>query len=166
MGIITLAAVFLIIAVSFRSLWIPAMLVCVIQGAIWINIGFSSMMDGAVFFMCYIICMALQMGATIDYAILLTNHYVNLRHEMPPDRAISLAIERSLRTILTSGLSFVTAGFAVGLVSSVYYIASMGMLLGRGALVSLILVLFLLPKLLVFLDKKVARPAGSARTTN
>ncbi len=154
-GLITLAAVFLIIAVSFRSLWIPAILVCVIQGAIWINIGFSSLMDGSVFFMCYIICMALQMGATIDYAILMTNHYVNLRKEMPPDGAIAQAVERSLRTILTSGLSFVTAGFTVGLVSSVYYIASIGTLLGRGALVSLILVLFLLPRLLVVLDGRV-----------
>ena len=155
-SLITVIFVFLIVLVSFRSAVIPALLVCVIQGAIWINMCFSNWYDGNIFFMCYLICVGLQMGATIDYGILLTNHYRVQRRSLPPPEAAAQAISLSLQTILTSGLALVVAGFSVGIVSSVYYISSIGTMLGRGALVSVALVLLLLPKLLQWLDRWVA----------
>ena len=168
-SLITILAVFLIVMISFRSLWIPLILVCVIQGAVWINMAFSGQFDGSVFFMCYLICMALQMGATIDYGILLTSHYRACRADMPPLEAAAQAMERSVQTIFTSGLALITAGFAVGVISSVFYISSIGTMLGRGAIVSVLLVVFLLPQLLIWSDRWVVSGkhlSGSAKSNS
>lgn len=152
-SLITIGLVFLIVMISFRSLVIPAMLVCLIQGAVYINMAFSGLVDGSVFFMCYLICVALQMGATIDYGILLTSHYRECRNTLPPREAVAQAMQMSLQTILTSGLALITAGFAVGKISTVFYISSIGTMLARGAVVSVLLILFLLPQLLIWLDR-------------
>lgn len=152
-SLITIGLVFLIVMISFRSLIIPAMLVCLIQGAVYINMAFSGLVDGSVFFMCYLICVALQMGATIDYGILLTSHYRECRNTLPPREAVAQAMQMSLQTILTSGLALITAGFAVGKISTVFYISSIGTMLARGAVVSVLLILFLLPQLLIWLDR-------------
>ena len=156
-SLITIALVFLIVLLSFRSLVIPALLVCIIQGAIWINMSFSTWYDGSIFFMCYLICMALQMGATIDYGILLTSHYRTLRVTLGKEAAAAQAVQLSLQTILTSGLALIVAGFTVGIVSSVFYISSIGTMLARGAVVSVLLVLFLLPSLLQWLDRWIVK---------
>ena len=152
-SLITIGLVFLIVMISFRSLVIPAMLVCLIQGAVYINMAFSGLVDGSVFFMCYLICVALQMGATIDYGILLTSHYRECRSTLPPREAVAQAMQMSLQTILTSGLALITAGFAVGKISTVFYISSIGTMLARGAVVSVLLILLLLPQLLIWLDR-------------
>ncbi len=163
-SLITILAVFLIVMISFRSVWVPLILVCVIQGAVWINMAFSGRADGSVFFMCYLICMALQMGATIDYGILMTSHYRECRQTMPPLAAAGEALRCSVQTIFTSGLALITAGFAVGIISSVFYISEIGKMLGRGAIVSVLLVLLLLPQLLVWLDRRVVSGRYSAGT--
>ena len=150
---ITVIFVFLIVLISFRSFAVPLLLVCVIQGAIWINMCFSNWYDGSIFFMCYLICMGLQMGATIDYGILLTSHYRSQRAELAPAEASARAISLSLQTIVTSGMALMVGGFSVGIVSTVYYISAIGTMLARGALVSVALVIFLLPKLLQWLDR-------------
>lgn len=155
---ITIGLVFLIVLISFKSLVIPVLLVCVIQGAIWINMAFSNWYDGSIFFMCYLICVALQMGATIDYGILLTSHYRELRRDHNKKASAAEAIRLSLPTVLTSGMALIVAGFSVGIVSSVFYISSIGTMLGRGAVVSVALVLFLLPQLLQLLDRWVIFP--------
>ncbi|MBR6707493.1 MAG: MMPL family transporter [Clostridia bacterium] len=156
-GLITVAAVFLIILLSFKNAAVPVTLVCVIQGAVWVNMAYSGLKDGSVFFMCYLICMALQMGATIDYGILLTENYRRCRASTAPWDAAAAALDRSMQTVLTSGLALVTAGFAVGKISSVFYISSIGTMLGRGAVVSVLLVLLLLPQMLVWLDRLIIR---------
>lgn len=156
-SLITIGLVFLIVMISFRSLVIPAMLVCLIQGAVYINMAFSGLVDGSVFFMCYLICVALQMGATIDYGILLTSHYRECRSTLPPREAVAQAMQMSLQTILTSGLALITAGFAVGKISTVFYISSIGTMLARGAVVSVLLILFLLPQLLIWLDRWIVK---------
>ena len=155
---ITIGLVFLIVLISFKSLAIPLLLVCVIQGAILINMAFSNWYDGSIFFMCYLICVALQMGATIDYGILLTSHYRELRRDHNKKASAAEAIRLSLPTVLTSGMALIVAGFSVGMVSSVFYISSIGTMLGRGAVVSVALVLFLLPRLLQLLDRWVIFP--------
>ena len=150
---LTIGAIFLIILFSFRSVLIPTLLVLVIQGAVWVNMALSSRLDGSIFFMCYLICMALQMGATIDYGILLTTHYRARRAVLPPWDAVREALTLSLPTLLTSGLALVIAGYTVGWMASVFYISSIGIMLGRGAIISLGLVVLLLPCLLVWTDR-------------
>jgi predicted RND superfamily exporter protein len=103
--------------------------------------------------MCYLICVALQMGATVDYGILLTNHYRALRTHADKKESAREAIRLSLPTILTSGAALSVAGFTVGIISSVFYISSIGTMLARGAIISVSLVLFLLPQLLQWLDR-------------
>lgn len=149
----TIILVFIIVLLSFRNLLIPTVLVCLIQSAIWINMCFSSWYDGSIYFLCYLICVGLQMGATIDYGILLTQHYLDQRREYPPRQAAARAIGLSIKTIVISGMVLVVAGFSVGMISSVFYTSSIGTMLGRGALISVGMVLLLLPRLLRWLDR-------------
>lgn len=155
-NLITIAAVVLIILLSFKNLAVPVVLVCVIQGAIWITLTASTLMGEGIFFMCYLIITAIMMGATIDYAILLTGNYLRLRAEYEPKEAIMQAMEASAPTIFTSGVILAVAGFIIGNVCSTYYIYSIGRMLGRGAIISIVLVITLLPAMLVNLDKLIA----------
>ena len=158
MNIITFLAILLIVTVSFRSFRLPLLLVFVIEGAIWITMGTSCLLGQPIFFISYLICLSIQMGATIDYGIMLCDQYRNLRREgHSPADALSAALHRSLPTVLTSGIILVTAGYIVGKRCSVYYIASIGSLLARGASVSVILVLTLLPALLLLFDRFILR---------
>ena len=160
-NLITLAAILLIVALSFRALILPAILVFVIEGAIWITMAVSRMTGQAIFFMSYLICVAIQMGATIDYGILLSDQYRTLRRQglAVPD-ALTAALKRALPTILTSGVILITAGYIIGRRCSIYYISSIGLLLSRGALVSVILILTLLPALLTLCDRLVSGRNG------
>ena len=157
-NVITFLAILLIVAVSFRSFRLPLLLVFVIEGAIWITMGISRLMGEPLFFICYLICLSIQMGATIDYGIMLCDQYRSLRRDgQPAGEALAAALHRALPTVLTSGIILVTAGYTVGKVCSVYYIASIGALLARGALISVILVLTLLPALLLICDRFVLK---------
>ena len=157
-NLITLSAILLIVALSFRSLRMPAILVFVIEGAIWVTMGFSRLIGQPIFFISYLICLSIQMGATIDYGILLADQYRARRREgMASGEAMTAALEKSLPTILTSGVILVVAGFAVGKVCSIYYIYSIGLLVSRGALVSALLILTLLPALLLTGDRFVIK---------
>ena len=157
-NLITLLSILLIVAVSFRSFRLPVMLVLVIEGAIWITMGISRLMGEPIFFVCYLICLSIQMGATIDYGILMCDQYRTVRRTgLPVREALTEAMHRSLPTILTSGIILVTAGYVVGRYCSIYYISSIGSLLSRGAFISAVLVLTLLPALLALLDRFVIR---------
>ena len=157
-NVITFLAILLIVTISFRSFRLPLLLVFVIEGAIWITMGISCLLGQPIFFISYLICLSIQMGATIDYGIMLCDQYRNLRRDgQPAGEALGAALRRSLPTILTSGIILVTAGFIVGKRCSVYYISSIGSLLARGASVSVILVLTLLPALLLLFDRFVIR---------
>ena len=160
-NLITLAAIFLIVAFSFRSLRMPVVLVFVIEGAIWMTIGFSRLINEPVFFISYLICVSIQMGATIDYGILLSDQYRSRRAEgLAPREAMSAALKKALPTILTSGTILVVAGFAVGKVCTIYYISSIGLLVSRGALISALLMLTFLPALLLLADRFVIPRGG------
>ncbi len=163
-SIITIIAILLIIAISFRSLSIPVILVSVIQGAIWITMAVSVIKGERIFFMCYLICVAIQMGATIDYGILLAGNYKRLRTTLNRNEAIERAVELSLPTIFTSGIILIVAGFAVGNVCTVYYIYSIGRMLARGAAISVFLVLVLLPALLLVADRLIHKNKARKET--
>ncbi len=160
-NLLTAAALILIIAISFRSLSVPVLLVCVIQGAIWVTMAASYIRGEPIFFMSYLICVAMQMGATIDYGILLTSHYRAARKSLAPAAALSRAVTLSLPTILTSGLILVTAGFIVGKVTTISYVSSIGLLLSRGAAISIFMILVLLPTLIAIFDRFVKGRASN-----
>ena len=155
-NLITFAAILLIVAVSFRAVSLPLMLVFVIEGAIWITMGISRLIHQPIFFMSYLICVSIQMGATIDYGILLSSHYRDKRWEgLPILEGLKAALHKALPTVLTSGVILITAGYIIGKLCSVYYISAIGLLLSRGAAVSVILILTLLPALLAIGDRAV-----------
>ena len=157
-NLITLLAILAIVSLSFRAIRLPMLLVLVIEGAIWISMGISRIMGQPIFFISYLIVLSIQMGATIDYAILFSDQYRNLRREgKAPREALQTAMHRALPTILTSGSILVTAGYIIGQICTIYYIASIGALLARGALISVLLVLFLLPALLAIFDRHIIR---------
>ena len=156
-NLITLLAILLIVAVSFRAIRIPVLLVFVIEGAIWITMGISKVIGEPVFFISYLICLSIQMGATIDYGILMCDQYrVQRRAGMGKEAAVRGAMDRALPTILTSGVIIVVAGYIIGRLCTIYYISSIGVLVSRGALISVILTLSLLPALLLLTDKRSA----------
>ena len=160
-NLITLLAILLIVVLSFRALLLPLILVFVIEGAIWITMGFNRIFSQPVFFISYLICLSIQMGATIDYGILLSDQYRMLRRGGSSTKeALQEALNRSLPTVLTSGVILVTAGFIIGVQCSIYYISSIGLLISRGALMSVLLVLTLLPALLALSDSRIVRKGG------
>ena len=157
-NLITLLAILLIVTLSFRTFALPLLLVFVIEGAIWITMGFSRLTGESIFFISYLICLSIQMGATIDYAILLSDQYRSLREKgAGAAEALLAAMKKALPTILTSGVILVVAGYIIGKRCSIFYISSIGLLVSRGALVSVLLVLTLLPALLLLCDRAVIR---------
>ncbi len=158
-NLITALAILLIVFISFRSFKTAVLLVAVIEGAIWITMACSRLLGEPIFFMAYLICVAIQMGATIDYAILLTTHYKRLKETLAPGDALCRAMDLALPTILTSGTIFIGAGCAVALLCTIYVISAVGGMVSRGALISVVMVLTLLPALLSLLDGKDKRPS-------
>ena len=161
-NLITLFAILLIVILSFRSLLLPALLVFIIEGAIWITMGISKVIGEPIFFICYLICLSIQMGATIDYGILVCDQYRICRGKgLPVPEALRETMRTALPTVLTSGTILTTAGYIIGKQCSIYYISSIGLLISRGALMSVLLVLTLLPALLSLLPCR-PRAAESA----
>ena len=157
-NLITLLAILLIVVLSFRSFLLPLLLVFVIEGAIWISMGLSKVFGHSVFFISYLICLSIQMGATIDYGILLSDQYRMIRRKgVVPKEALQEALKKALPTVMTSGIILITAGFIIGIQCSIYYISSIGLLISRGALMSVLLVLTLLPALLALFDRRIIR---------
>lgn len=161
--LITVLLIFLIVLLTFRSLSIPVILVLAIQGAIWVNLAISSVVGDSVYFICYLLAMAIQMGATIDYAILLTDRYMTARRTQDKFEAIKTAIGKSFTTVITSGTILVFAAFTIGWVSTVPLLKSIGVLVGRGALLSVITILFVLPQCLLIFDKIIEKTTLKAK---
>ena len=153
-NLITLAAILLIVIISSRGFLLPMLLVLVIEGAIWVTMGISRIAGQSIFFISYLICLSIQMGATIDYGILLCDQYRTARRTgTAAEEAMCLTLKKALPTVMTSGIILITAGFIIGVMCSIYYISSIGLLVSRGALMSAILVLTLLPALLALCDR-------------
>lgn len=151
-NLLTVAFIFLILMFTFRSWGIPIVLVFVIQGAIFLNFSIPVLAGSNLFFFTYLIVSAIQMGATIDYAILLTNRFRQLKSDMPKREAMIEAVSGAFPTVFTSGSIMCVAGFLVGLITSDPLIASMGMCLGEGTLISIFCVMLFLPAFLYTFD--------------
>ena len=156
-NIISFVAILLIIAFTFKSAFTPILLTILIQGAIWVTMGISTMMGNEIFFICYIVVMCVQMGATIDYGILLTNNYINNRKKYGVMDSMSLALSSSITTILTSGSILILATLIIGLVSKVSIVSDLGLLLSRGCLISILMIIFVLPQCLMICDKLIEK---------
>lgn len=150
--VLTVVFIYLILAFTFKSWGIPIILVLVIQGAIFMNFSLPVLIGNNLFFFTYLIVSAIQMGATIDYAILLTNRFRQMKQRMPRRTAVVEAISAAFPTIMTSGTIMTVASFLIGFLTSDPLIASMGITLGTGTLISVACVLTALPALLYVLD--------------
>jgi predicted RND superfamily exporter protein len=157
---ISMLGVALAIMIAFRSLLLPVILMIPIQMAIYVNMTFPYLLGKQIMFMGYIIVSCLQLGATIDYSIVMTYHYLKWRKKTDKTTASVKAASDSMVPILTSGLILAVAGFGVSFLSSVQAISDLGMLIGRGALLSTFTVLTLLPNLFIWFDKFIIFKGG------
>lgn len=152
---ITLLAILFVmlsIGVLFKSFLIPILLVLVIQCAIWLNISYTALLDLKIQYIGYLVIMSIQLGATIDYAILMTHRYCDERKLLAPIEAIQSSYPTSAITIIISSIILAIAGFIEGLFSDISTVQEIGFMLGRGALISAFMVLIFLPSLLLLFD--------------
>lgn len=152
-SLLTVAFVFVILMFTFRSWGVPLPLTLTIQSAIFINFSYYALAGVNLFFFIYLIVSSIQMGATIDYAIVVTNRYEELKKTTDKKTAIIEAINGSFPTIVTSGTIMAVAGFLIGGLVSDPLISTLGMCLGRGVIISILSVMFVLPTLLYIFDK-------------
>lgn len=151
-SLVAVIAIFLVVALTFRSLVLPVCLVLAIETGIWINLCIPYFAGDTLNFIGYLIINTVQLGATIDYGILLTSHYLRRRREMPARQAICRALGEAVPSLIVSAGILASAGFALGITSSIAVVRLLGFLLARGALISLVMVTCFLPALLVYLD--------------
>lgn len=161
-NLIAVAAIFLVLLITFKSAALPFILVLTIETGIWINLAVPYFSGTRINFLGYLILSTIQLGATVDYAILLTNTYLSNRKLMPKHEAISVSLGSAFKSVLVSALTLSTAGFTLYLISSNSYTADIGMLLGRGTLLSLGMVVCFLPTLLIVFDKVIQKTTYQA----
>ena len=157
---ISLLSIFFVVLVllfTFRSAGLPVLLIAVIQGSIWINYSFPTITNTPLYFLGYLIVSAIQMGANIDYAIVMSSHYQEKKRVMPHKQAIVEALNAAFPTVFTSGTIMASAGLLIGNMSAQPVIAILGTCIGRGTIISMFLVLFVLPSILVLGDSIIER---------
>ena len=154
---VSIITVLMVLLFSFKSLIMPIILILVIQGAIWINFSIPTILDTPLFFLGYIIISAIQMGANIDYAIVIATRYNELKGKKDKREAVIETMNFAFPTVMTSGTIMAVSGLLIGYMSSEATISSLGLNLGRGTIISIILVLFVLPQLLLVSDKLVEK---------
>lgn len=148
----SLIGVFLVVMFSFKSLIIPVIIMIPIEVAVFINMAVPYIVGDTLIFMGYIIVSSIQLGATVDYAILTTSNYLECRREAGKEQAVIMALKRTIPAVLTSGSILTVAGYMVYKISSVAAIGDLGHLIGRGAWMSMVLVLTLMPAFLALFD--------------
>ncbi len=156
-NLIAIIGMFIVLLITFRSLSLPIFLLFSIKTAIWINLSFPFFTGQPISFIGYLILSTVQLGATVDYAILLTNAYLNNRKTLPKKDAMRVTIEDNLVAILISAIILATAGFVLAFTTSNPIISELGTLLGRGTLLSFTMVACVLPALLVLFDKVIQK---------
>lgn len=153
-NILSILGVAVVIMITFKSLTVPLIVLIPIEVAIFFNMALPYFKGEKMLYLGYIIVSCLQLGATVDYSILMTNNYVDSRRDYKEKgRAVKHTVSRSALSILTSGSILTIVGYGLYMISSVAAIADLGHLIGRGALISVVMVLFLLPYLLTLADR-------------
>lgn len=157
-NVISIGAIFLIIMIIFKSISLPIILVAVIEFAIFVNMAIPYYQGISLPFVASIVIGAIQLGATVDYAILMTSRYqkerINGKKKM---EAIRIAHETSMQSIITSGLSFFAATIGIAIYSNIDMISAICTLLARGAVISTVAVIFILPAMFMIFDKLICK---------
>ncbi len=161
-NVITILAIFLILLVEFRSLTLPIILILVIKIATWINMSIPYFINDPLAYIGYLVVGTVMMGATIDYAILLTEHYMKNRKIHPPFKAMEETLGNVVKSALVSASILAIAGFALGFSSSEQIVKSLGLLLGKGAVIAFVLSITLLPAALLLFDPLIEKTTWKA----
>ena len=161
-SLLSLAGVALVVFITFRSILVPILVIVPIEVAIYLNMTLPYVMGDSMIYIGYIIVSCLQLGATIDYSILMTNNYLAFRKEKGRREAAVAAVNKSTLSIMTSGGILMVVGYLLYFTSSIQAISQVGRLVGRGAFLSVTLVLSLLPALLSAFDKQIKRQQEKA----
>ena len=156
-NLMAIAAVFIVLLLSLRSISLPIVLVLSIETAIWINLSIPYYMATPMFYIAYLIISSIQLGATVDYAILMTDRYKENREMMNKKAAVIQTISDVTVSILTSGSVLTVVGLLLGYITTNQLLGQLGIFIGRGAILSLIIVLFVLPGLLYLFDPLIIR---------
>ncbi len=164
LSILTIVFVILVLVFTFKSSGLPVLLILVIQGSVWINFSFPYLQNEPLFFLSYLVVSSIQMGANIDYAIVIANRYVELKQTMPLKDAVIESLNEAFPTIITSGTILASAGIAIGFLSSNPAISSIGVCLGRGTLISIFLVMGILPQILLLGDIIIEKTAFTLKS--
>lgn len=160
-SVVSILIVLIVLLFTFKSAGMPVLLILVIQGSIWINFSMPYLLNQPLFFMSYLVVSSIQMGANIDYAIVVANRYQELKGQMPHRDAIIETMNFAFPTIITSGTILAVAGTLIGLMTSTASITGIGQNLGRGTILSILLVMFVLPQILLIGGKVVDMTAFS-----
>ncbi len=152
-NVVSILAVLAVLLFTFKSAGMPVLLIIVIQGSIWINFSFPALMKSNLFFMSYLIVSSIQMGANIDYAIVISGRFMELKEKMNKKNAIIETMNFAFPTIITSGSMLAIAGVLIGQMTSEAAIAGIGQCLGRGTFISIFIVMFILPQILLLGEK-------------
>jgi predicted RND superfamily exporter protein len=162
-NIIAIATILLVLLVTFKSASLPLLLIITIETAIWINLSVPYFAGSQLVYIGYLVINTVQLGATVDYAILLTNHYVENRRLMTKKAALLKTLGSVITPILTSGSILALAGFALKMTSTNQIVADMGLLLGRGTLLSMLMALCFLPAALSLFDRLIQKTTYHTR---
>ena len=157
--ILTILAIFLIVAITFRSVIVPAILILTVMTAVYVNVVCCGIISGEMLYLAYLIVQSILMGATIDYGILFANYYREKRRTLPARESIFESYKGSIRTIMTSGLIMVVAPAAMALLTNNVMIRNIVGAIAIGAFVAIILILVLLPGVLMVFDRWVVHNA-------
>jgi uncharacterized protein len=152
-NVLTVVTIAIVLLATFKSISIPLVLLITIQSAVWINLSIPYFTSSSLVFVGYLIISTVQLAATVDYAILLTEAYQHNRQEMSAKRAIVKTLDEKTFSISISAAILSSVGFILWLTSSNPIVGSIGLLLGRGALLAYVMVVFLLPAMLLVFDK-------------
>lgn len=158
-SVASILAVLVVLLFTFKSAGMPVLLIAVIQGCIWINFSVPTIQHDNLFFMGYLIVSSIQMGANIDYAIVIASRYTELRETMGRKESIINTMNLSFPTIITSGSMMAVSGILIGKMTSDVAIFGIGKSLGRGTLISIFVTMFVLPQILLAGDKIIEKTA-------
>mgnify|MGYP004514066211 FL=1 len=160
-SIVSVLVVMVVLLFTFNSAGMPVLLILVIQGCIWINFSFPTITGKYLFYLSYLIVSSIQMGANIDYAIVIASRYQELKVKMEHRSAIVETLNFAFPTIITSGAIMAICGFLIGSMTSEPVIAGIGESLGRGTVISIIMVMFALPQILLVGSKIIDKTSFS-----
>lgn len=160
---LAIASVGLVLALAFRALVLPVLLVLTIEASIWFNLSLPYLMGQHLAFIGYLIVSSVQLGATVDYAILVTQHYLRNRRDHLPRPAIQRAVSETFGVLIVPAGVLAAAGFILASVSSLEVVAELGTALGRGAVLSFVMVFLFLPGLLLAFDRIIEKTTWKTR---